>query len=619
MFRHSLALLFLAGATTTLAAQSNVSFETYADTNQTPQGNTGVLVAGDFNSDGKPDLIECCDTSTQMVFKAGNGDGTFQAPVPAYSTPVAIGSIVAVDVNGDGKLDLVAMAAQNPPQPPGEGKMYLTVWLGNGNGTFQTPQTYTTTQNPTNASVMVGNFFGDGHPDIAVAESSSTIDLFRNQGNGTFTYDKSINTGGGYYAIETVAAGNINGTGVSDLAVLQLAGSSNGTGSGPQQLYVLWNDGKGNFTQQQLNGSYNNAFAQLTISRLNGDAMADILVSYACPDNNQCVAVDAFYGQGNNTVYKRTLVSSTGVNPADVRLTGVDVNGDGYGDLVAFGDASPNCPPDGCTNFPAGVFVWLGNADGSFQQTPQQFITSNDAQLGMVAMADFNRDGMMDFAQTVPGAAYGSTEYYINATARTTCGKYTISPTVTVCQPVDNTYSPSPVRVEANGYDTTPITAMQEYIDGSLKYSEPVTSFDQTFSLALGTHFLVAKGWDKSGRDFVADRTVTVYSGTPGPVCPTAPNSANICLPSSATVNSPVEILANGDTGVYISTAAQLYIDGKLVVDNQASCYPNNDCFGGVSYVQTTQVLAPGTHNLVFKVWDTAGSVYEAQKTISVN
>lgn len=608
-----LAVLFLTGAAASLSAQSTVSFETYGETYKT---DTGALVAGDFNNDGKPDLIECCNSSTQMVFRAGNGDGTFQAPVIAFATPVAINNMVAVDVNGDGKLDLVAVAAQNPPAPPGEGYYYLTVWLGNGNGTFQTPQTYTTTETPN--TVMVGNFFGDGHPGVAVADGECIIDLFRNEGNGSYVYVKSINTGGGFYGLISAVAGDLNGTGITDLAVMQLAGSSNGVNfADSQQLYVLWNDGKGNFTQQEVGDSYN--FPQIAISRLNGDAMMDILVSYACPGNNQCTAVDAYYGQGNNTTFKRTLVSSTtGVNPGDVwGLAGVDVNGDGYGDIVAFGDALQDCP-NGCSTVPAGLFVWLGNADGSFQQTPQQFITSNDAGVAGFAMADFNRDGLMDFAEAVPGSG-GTTQYYIGATPRTGCGTYTIDPTVTVCQPVDNTYSPSAVRVQATSYDTTPVTAMQEYIDGTLRYSKPVTNFNVTFPENLGTHLFVTKAWDASGLSFMADRTITVYDGTPGPVCPAATNSASICLPSRETSGSPVLILANGDTGVNIPSAAQLYIDGTLVVNNQAQCFSSSQCYGGDSYVQTRQILTPGSHDLVFKVWDTGGNVYEAQKTITVN
>ncbi|HTW49726.1 MAG TPA: VCBS repeat-containing protein [Acidobacteriaceae bacterium] len=142
MLHRIVAILSLAGMAATLAAQSNVSFETFNDPNHTA---TGGMVAGDFNNDGKPDLVQCCNSSTQMVFREGNGDGTFQAPTVAFATPVSLASPVAVDVNGDGKLDIVAIAALNPPAPPREGAYYLIVLLGNGDRTFQAPKTYTTT------------------------------------------------------------------------------------------------------------------------------------------------------------------------------------------------------------------------------------------------------------------------------------------------------------------------------------------------------------------------------------------------------------------------------------------------------------------------------------------
>jgi hypothetical protein len=615
MLHRIFAAAVLLGTAVTLSAQSNVSFETYNDSNQTA---TAGMVTGDFNNDGKPDLVQCCNSSTQMVFRAGNGDGTFAAPVVAFGTPVSLQSPVAVDVNGDGKLDIVAVAALNPPAPPGSGTYYLMVFLGNGDGTFQAPKTYSTTQPPN--TLVVGNIFGDGHADVAVADGSCVIDLFKNDGSGDFTYVNSVNTGGGEYGNIAMVGGDFTGNGYLDLAVMQLAGSGNGVNfANPQQLYALWNNGEGTYYQQELGDSYN--FPSIAVSRLNGDAQMDILVSYSCAaagDDNYCFGVDAYYGQGNNTAYKRTIVTDTsGVNPGDVaQLAGVDVNGDGYGDIVVAGGLQ--CDEDGtCNPGTSGLFVWLGNADGSFQQTPQEFLTSNAQWNGQVAMADFNRDGLMDFVQGVPGAG-GQTEVYINSTTRPGCGTYTISPSITVCEPVDNTYSPSPVRVDANAYDTTPMTAMQEYIDGTLEYNKPVTSFDTTFPVSDGTHLFVTKGWDTSGRSFVANRTVTAYSGTPGAVCSAAPNSASLCVPAGDTSSSPVLILGNGDTGSSVPTAAQLYIDGTLAVDNKADG-SDGEYWNAFSSVQASEALSSGSHDLVFKIWDAAGNVYEAQKTITVN
>jgi hypothetical protein len=615
MLHRILAAALVIGSAASLSAQASVSFEITNDpyTAANSNGYTPAVAAGDFNNDGKPDFIQCCggNGSTGLVFRAGNGDGTFKAPATAAALPDGnnVENLIAVDVNGDGKLDLIGLpVAQNTSE--GAATNSLAVWLGNGDGTFQTPQVYTTTNDAGSVlqgTIAVGNFFGDGHPDIAVAEEGGDIELFRNEGNGTFVSAKSISLNTGHESsVVKLAAGDLNGNGVSDLAAA--VQSAYDTSSGP--VYALWNDGKGNFTQDYL-ATYNEV-RSLAISRLNGDGMMDILVgNLSGTGTNETTNIDVYYGQGDNQLYMRTAISSS--QDTILQIAGTDINGDGYGDIVATGWGP--CAPG--SDYCAGFYAWLGNADGSFQQMPQVFNLGNESNAGVFALADFVRNGMM--SAVMETALNLNAEILINATPRPACGAYTINPTVTVCQPVDNTYSPSPVRVEANTYDTTKVTALQEYIDGSLKYSEPVTSFNTTFAENLGSHSFVTKAWDQSGHSFVADRTVTVYDGTPGPVCPAAEDSANLCLPSGDTSISPVEILANGNAGTSTATAAQLYIDGKLVVDNECDYYQPDGCLLTATSVQTIQDLSAGSHLLVFKLWDTDSNVYEAQKTITVD
>ena len=602
--RFLFASLLVLGTTATLVAQSNVSFELNADAYAT---GGGPVVTGDFNNDGKPDIVQCCGGGSNgtnadtLEFRAGNGDGTFQAPVAAASaTGYTPSALVAADFNGDGNLDVAGLS--------GLGGSNLYVWFGNGDGTFQAPLVYTTTQAP--FSLAAGNFFGDGREDIAVGESNGNIDLFKNQGS-TFVFDESINLGAVSGTEVQLDAGDLNGTGVSDIAAAMAYGAS------VAPVYVLWNNGTGTFTQDEL-GTYMQPMVKMT--RLNGDNLMDVLVGYTCDptmnggggkgsEYNPCAGFDVYYGQGGNSLYKRTVVTDPDVyGPGtyeDLGEWGTDVNGDGYGDIVASTGSSCWCQ--------FGLFVWQGNADGSFQQTAQEFISNTDSA-GPVAAADFNRDGMMDFV--VDQGSDEDAEIYLNATNRAACGTYTISPSVTVCQPVDDTYSPSPVTVQATSYDTTQVTAMQEYVDNQLEYSEPVTTFNTTFAESPGPHSFVTKGWDSSGRSFMADRMVTVYSGTPGAVCAAAPESASICVPSGT--SSPVEIVANGDSGSVVPTAAQLYINGSLVVNNEGYCYQNGNCAGGTSSVRTTQNLASGSYTLLFKLWDANGDVYTAQKTITV-
>lgn len=602
MLHRILAAALLLSASASLSAQSSVSFELFTDTNQVV--NPNAVAAGDFNNDGKPDFIQCCN-STGLIYRQGNGDGTFDGPDTAASAPKGAAALVAADVNGDGNLDLVGLPAFGlyPAAPNGTG---LAIWLGNGNGTFQNPVVYPTTYG--NMDVAVGNFFGDGRQDVAVAENNGLIQLFRNNGNGTFTADGSVTVAAGEYV--TLAAGDLNGNGVADLAIGVWESST------AYSVAVLWNNGKGSFTQQVLSDGY--VQPVVNISRLNGSGQMDIIVGYTCdpvantgpgkgPAYNACAGFDVYYGQGSDKLYKRTVVTDNGVYNYGKPL-GVDVNGDGYGDIVSSGSTSCACA--------FGLFVWQGAANGSFGQTAQSFITNTDST-GAMAAADFARDNMMSFAMN--DESDDTSSYFINATNRAACGKYTIDPSVTVCQPVDNAYSPSPVRVDAKAFDTTPMTAMQEYIDGTLEYNKPVTSIDTTFPVSDGTHSFVTKGWDSSGRSFVGDRTVHVFTGSPGAVCPAAADSASICLPSGATSSQPVHILANGNTAASVPTAAQLYINGKLVVDNRGYCSSNGFCGGGTSYVNTTQNLGSGTYDIVFKLWDAGGQVYQAQKTVTVN
>lgn len=577
MLHRILSMVLLAGATATLSAQSNVSFE--LANNSVPDAG-GATVAGDFNGDGKLDLAWSSDVGTPnnilpIFVQLGIGDGTFQAPRQIGSIPNGAEDLQAADLNGDGKLDLIAVTIVSNPR--------LYVWFGNGDGTFQTPQTYSTNDLP--YAVTAGNFFGDGHLDIAVGEEYGNVDLFRNTTGSSFALAKQVNLGGSDRFVTRVRAGNFNGNGIADIAAIT-----------DEAAWMVWSDGKGGFSPVELS-TYAEPPSDLNVSRLNNDGRDDAIVTYTCKPaqgqpENACAGFDVYYGQGNDTTTKQTAVTDSGVYAVQSPW-GVDVNGDGIGDLVGLA-LLPN------SEF--GLFVWLGNADGSFQQTPKEFPVTTDGATGTLVAGDFNRDGMIDLL--------GSGEFFLNATEKAPCGTYSISPSVTVCQPVDNTYVNSPVRVEANSYDTTKVTAMQEYVNGSLAYSQPVTRFNTTFSEAPGAYQFVTKAWDTSGRSFIGERNITVYSGTPGKVCsePT-PNTAAICIPSGETTDSPVTIVANGYT-LNIPTAAQLYIDGDLAVNNHVT---------GDSYAATTQNLSGGSHTLVFKLWDADGNVYSATKTITVN
>ena len=596
MLHRILVAALLTGTSLTLTAQSTPSFELSRDvyTATTDGFSYNSVVTGDFNNDGKPDYIFAGGAAdTDVTLYLGNGDGTFQAPKTIGSiTNYDIIDMAVADLNKDGKLDLV-VAETSSDERTGN----FEVFYGNGDGTFAAPVNYVTENGP--LGIGVGDLNGDGYPDIAVGDFDGLVEIWNNQSGTSFALAKTVPIHQNLAAVKA-RVGQMNGSGPGDIVAQE-----NGI------VYILWNDGSENFTVDQVDNTTVNDF---NIADVNQDGIPDIVATWECPAKQvgtayeTCAAIDVIYGQGNGKTLAKTVITNYNNNGIWSPLA-VDVNGDGVADIEAVPYLSEG------VNEPSSFYVWLGNPDGTFQQTPLTYTPTTHGS-GTIAAADFNRDGMMDFVESLP--TDHETEAYINGGVRGPCATSSVSPTVTVCQPVNNTYTPSPVTIQADAYDRYTVTAMQEYIDNQEVYSAGVTSFTKSWAEPVGTHLFVTKAWDDTGASFRSNRTVTVYNGTPWPACPTAENSASICLPGGTTASSPVHILGNGWTQ-NVPTAAQLFIDGDLVVNNKG-CDPSGDnCDGGTSYIDTTQSLSSGTHQLVFKLWDNKGNAYGAHQSITVN
>src|SRR5207244_4194421 len=216
------------------------------------------VAVGGFNGDGTLDLAVADWGSNTVSVLLGNGDGTFQAPL-TFTTGARPSSVAAGDFNGDGALDLAVANEDN---------FSVSVLLGNGDGTFQVPSTFTTGARP--QSVAVGDFDRDGTLDLAVAAEAGfpvlpgNVSVLLGNGDGTFQAPLTFRTG---ERAVSVAAGDFNGDGVPDLAV---ANNGEPTFGHRGNVSVLVGNGDGTFRAPSTVVTANTPTA-VVVGDFNGD------------------------------------------------------------------------------------------------------------------------------------------------------------------------------------------------------------------------------------------------------------------------------------------------------------------------------------------------------------
>jgi hypothetical protein len=229
-----------------------------------PVGNSpfGSVGVGDFNGDGSVGLAVATDFDNTVSILLGNGDGTFRSGgtygVPQHSHDVAVG-----DFNGDGKVDLAV-----PSTLYYYSNNYVSILLGNGDGTFQQAVNYGA-PNPHN--VVVGNFNLNGKLDLALPnwESPNSTSVLLGNGDGTFQghVDYSTAAGGN---LACIAVGDFNGDGTPDLAICN---------DNTSDISVLIGNGDGTFQQPSVTYVAGSNPSSIAVGDFNGDGVTDLAVA----------------------------------------------------------------------------------------------------------------------------------------------------------------------------------------------------------------------------------------------------------------------------------------------------------------------------------------------------
>ena len=244
------------------------------------------LEVADLNNDGRDDLITANFNSFvlppgSVSVLLGNGDGTFR---PSQQFPVGDGPVSAraVDMNGDGQLDVVATNYRSNT---------VTVLLGNGDGTLQPAHDFPTGENP--RDLALGDFNEDGFPDVLVADSGSnpfqTCSLMLGNGDGTLQPRTTI-----FAAAQGIAVGRLNGDSHLDLVACTF---------GFNTAQVFLGSGDGTLTSA---GSLNLAMSSfdLKLADLNLDGTQDVVALGQQGDTPQTVSI--FLNHGDATFEPRS-------------------------------------------------------------------------------------------------------------------------------------------------------------------------------------------------------------------------------------------------------------------------------------------------------------------------
>ena len=513
------------------------------------------VLAGDLNGDGITDFA-VLDTGAKLVsVYLGTGQGTFQSP---RQNPLAFvpGAMVAGQFGGYG----TALAVTDPA----DNLLAILQYYNNGFYVGDGPIAATIPVGQQPVAIATADFNSDGFADLVVANAgSNNVSVLTTLGAAGWL-QQAVNLPAGQYP-DAVVAGDFNNDGKADFAV---ANRDDNT------VMVFLGNGDGTFNPPVVTATGSGPVA-LVAGDLNGDGKTDLVAVDSA--SNQ---VTILLGNGDGT-FRTSATYAAGTGPTSALL--VDLNGDNKLDLAV--------------TSASGLLIFTGNGDGTFS-APVNY--PQYAGAGSVAAGAFSGDGRMDLVLTMPAAH--SVELLVNGSLTTT----TLSVT-----PLSTAMS-GKVTLTANVSPTGAVGSVAFYDGITQVGASPVSNGVGSFSTTLlfpGAHLLLARFVGASGYGSSSSGTVALQvspvpaTGFSGPIRTAFPfNSPVNLIPGDfnkdgnedfafwRTGNGLVVILGNGDGTFSLSPSTQQAFGGA----SPATADFNNDGNTDLAYIEGEPSMALG-------------------------
>lgn len=598
-------------------AQASVNFKPYtSNSGQTP----GNVYSVDLNNDGITDLVQ--DTGegkAGFTVSLGNGDGTFKAPV-LYSEPSGVGlgtaPLVLADFNNDGKVDVAAVQPNNQ----------IAVFLGNGDGTFQSPKLSSITL-PSgwifgSGGAAVGDFNGDGKEDIVAWTDNyqsgtgtnngvTALYVLQGDGAGGFSTPRLVLNGPQWSTDFHVFVGDFDADGKADLAVDPYTSNSEGNVQ-TTTVHVLY--GNGDFTFDDTTPLIENGDTWISVGDLNSDGLTDIAALNGGYSLNQSVIF--LYGTTSRTfkTYSMKMPNGSsyvaGASGATTdryfqQLVMGDFNGDGHMDLVAL--ALNN-------SFNAYYLDLLlgtgteGQFTGQLVQLPVYYMGQSNVVTGLFGSGRMRPDVAVNLSPNDASPPYNTPSYIISEVNQDSgwfgpCQYPHAGQGFDVCAAGTPNGSYTMFKAAASSFGN--LRKIELWVDGKKVHEEwnaweHHAYFQWEGTFAAGTHNATFYAGDVDNRLQRYDFTFTVGGGSSESCSAPSSYGVHVCSPvSGSTVNSPVQVTATGKiTGTF--ARINVWVDGVKKYTESTSLTAN-----------TSIALGAGKHRFDIYAENTAGNKWE--------